>query len=324
MERILVYHTAAIGDSVLASPTVVSLKRKFPQAKITYATHESLIPLLSLCAAIDEFIAVDKVGTIFDIRARLQACKPQLIVDLSGSSKSFTHTALLAPKVLTYKKQEKSRHAVRNYLDTVASICDKIPDEEIFPTLFPADDEKDKIRKMVAAKENRRLLALVPGVGSMRPHRAWPEENWIALAKNILWEKDHAVIIVGGMEDRTLCSRITEKVGDYCFNLSGRLNLKESAAALSLCDGVVSGDTGPAHITVGVGVPVVGLYGPTLVERSGPFGYDNLALSASDKCKCKGRKQCVFQANTSGKCMKEIPMKLVYGNLSSLFPWNRL
>lgn len=322
MERILVYHMAAIGDSVLASPVSVKLKKSYPQAKITCVTHQSLIPLLSLCSGIDEFVGVPEGQSFLDIRNSIQACKPELIVDLSGSNKSLLHTALLAGKNLRYKKNP-AVHAVENYLDTIAPIC-QASDEDRFPSLFVPEAEKDKIRKMLTARENRRLLALVPGVGTHRPHRAWPEDNWSALAKNILWEKDHALVLIGGNDERTLCSRIAEKTGEYCYNLAGKLNLVETAAALSLCDATVSGDTGPAHISIAVGTPVVGLYGPTFLDRSGPYGYSQLALTVSDDCQCTSRKSCPLSTEGYGMCMKKIPMKIVYGNLISLFPWNRV
>ncbi|MBX9689404.1 MAG: glycosyltransferase family 9 protein [Candidatus Obscuribacterales bacterium] len=322
MERILVYHKAAIGDSVLATPVSVKLKKQFPDAKISYLTHESLVPLLSLCPAIDEFISLEKNSGFGDLRMRINERKPQLLVDLSGSSSSFFQTLLSAGKVLRYQKKEKSMHAVDNYLETIAEIC-PVSDKEVFPTLFLSDSEKDRVRKMLN-KDNRRLIALVPGVGLHRPHRAWPEESWLALCKHILWEKDHALILIGGSEERTLCSRIAERVGDFCFNLAGRLNLAETAAALSLCDATVSGDTGPAHISVAVGTPVVGLYGPTLLERSGPYGCNELSISTSEKCRCLARKNCVDAKEQPGTCMKGLPMKIVYGSLSSLFPWNRV
>ncbi len=327
MERILILHAAAIGDSVLGTPVSASLKEKYPSAKITCLTHESLIPLLSICPSIDELIALDEVQPIISARASIGASKPDLIVDLSGSSKSFWQTLFMAKKVLRYQKQSASarpvQHAVDNYLATVSSVCDKPDSSKLFPTLFPKESDTEKVRKMIY-RENKRLLALIPGVGAQRPHRAWPEERWIALTKHILWEKDHALILLGGPEERTLCSRITEKAGEYCFNLAGKLSLAETAAALSLCDATVSGDTGPAHISTAVGTPVVGVYGPTLVERSGPYGMCELALSASDKCQCFNRKSCVLVPDASGKCMGDIQAQTVYANLSSLFPWNRL
>jgi heptosyltransferase-3 len=254
----------------------------------------------------------------------MSAVKADLVVDLSGSSSSFFKTLFLGKKTVHYRKKDKTMHAVDNYLETISSVCELLPAKERFPSLFPPEADKDKIRKLLVAREHRRLLALVPGVGAERPHRAWPEEQWAALAKTILWEKDHAVILIGGMDERTMCSRITEKAGEFCFNLSGKLTLPETAAALSICDGVVSGDTGPMHIAVATGVPVVGLHGPTRMERSGPYGGDELTLSGSHECKCFGSKTCKLVKDGPGKCMNDIRMKLVYGNLSSLFPWNRI
>ncbi len=321
MERILIYHTAAIGDSILGTPVSVCLKKTFPEAKITQLVHGTVQPLLALCPGIDELISMsDDKSSILDVRDRIAKCKPQLIVDLSGSGKSMGNTAFLANTILRYKKQEKEMHAVDNYLATIKSICD-VSAEEKFPTIFPSEENKDKVRKMLP-QIGRRFLALVPGVGAHRPHRAWPEDNWVTLAKNILWEKDHALVLIGGMEERTLCSRIAEKIGEYCYNFAGKLSLVETATLLSLCDGTVSGDTGPAHLSIAVGTSVVGLYGPTLTERSGPYGCSELALSVSDKCKCLARKSCAY-SDGSGVCMKDIPMKVVYGNLISLFPWNR-
>ena len=319
MERILVYHTAAIGDSVLATPVSVNLKTLYPQAKVTYVAHESLIQLLSLCPAIDAFIPAESP----EARELMQESKPELVVDLSGSGKSFLQTLLLPGKSWRYRKREKSLHAVDNYLDTISAAGPLTEAAKRFPTLFVPEPEKDKIRNMLA-REHRRLLALVPGVGSFRPHRAWPEERWCELAKNILWERDHALVLIGGMDERTLCSRIAERAGEFCFNLAGKLSLRETAAALSLCDVTVSADTGPAHISIAVGTPVVGLYGPTAAERSGPYGSSELVLSVQDQCKCRGRKSCVYARGAAGKCMTEINMKIVYGNLSSLFPWNRV
>jgi heptosyltransferase I len=318
MERILVYHPAAIGDSVLATPVAAQLRAAFPQSRISWVCHGSLSELLGLCPAINELIPAESE----DLKSRLQAVKPDLVVDLSGSFKSFLQTLFLAKTTRHYKKKEKSMHVVDNYLETIAGLGEKQEASKIFPTLFVPEAEKDKIRQMLP-REHRRLLALVPGVGSLRPHRAWPEDQWGALAKNILWEKDHALILIGGQEERTMCSRIAERAGEYCFNLAGKLSLRESAAALSVCDAIVSSDTGPAHVSSAVGTPVVGLYGPTTVARSGSWGNAELALSVSDQCRCGGQKWCRYNEG-AGKCMNEIRMKVVYGNLSSLFPWNRV
>ncbi len=40
----------------------------------------------------------------------------------------------------------------------------------------------------------------------------------------------------------------------------------------------IGGDTGPMHLAAALGVPVVGLFGPTNPERNGPWGTRSMVL----------------------------------------------
>ncbi|MBX9571886.1 MAG: glycosyltransferase family 9 protein [Candidatus Obscuribacterales bacterium] len=320
MDKIVIFHAAAIGDAVMATPVSAALRKTYPQAKIVCITHESLLTLLARVPTIDECVAFDKSELTGPIRQQIQALKPNLIVDLSGSSKSFWQTTLLAKKIVRYKKQDpkekNTKHAVANFLETLKPLGIEL-DIPPFPTLFPAQSDKDSVRRQLV-KEGRRLVALVPGVGSARPHRAWPESQWVALAKAVLWQEQHAVLLIGGSDERTMCSRIAEQAGKGCYNLAGKLSLPETAGALSICDAIVSGDTGPAHLGIAVGTPVVGIYGPTKLERSGPYDMQNHCISVSDQCKCLHLKSCPLSSESSGACMQQIPYKVVYEKLEPL------
>ena len=315
MDKIVIFHAAAIGDTVLATPVSALLKRAFPQAKVVYVTHESLIPLLGAVPSIDESRGCN-FGSIGAARQLIKSINPDLIVDLSGSRKSFWQTTRLAKRIIRYKKSPE-KHAVLNFLETLSALGTLKTVGQPFPTLFPKEYDKENVRRMLA-RDERRLVALVPGVGSVRPHRAWPEDQWIGLAKEILWTEKHAVVLIGGSDERTLCSRIAEQSGKFCFNMAGKLTLNETAAVLSICDATVSGDTGPAHMSTAIGTPVIGIYGPTDVKRSGPYGMEQHALSATAKCKCLHLKTCPLTSGGPGACMKEISFKEVYANLAPI------
>ncbi|HEX8237811.1 MAG TPA: glycosyltransferase family 9 protein [Abditibacteriaceae bacterium] len=66
----------------------------------------------------------------------------------------------------------------------------------------------------------------------------------------------------------------------------GRINLLQVAAVGERCCVVVTADTGPMHIMAAVGAPIVALFGPTSVERTGPVqkpdGQPIRVLDASD------------------------------------------
>lgn len=269
-------------------------------------THESLFALLSHCPYIDELTPVS--GGLVERYKTVSLLKPDRVVDLSGSLKSRLVTFANAPDVVHYKKQVKSAppmmHAVENFLETVAAWGIPAP-QAVFPTLSRESLPKPPLSIATGS------IALVPGVGSLRPHRAWSKAKWIALGKDILTRLKRPVILIGGKAESNLCAEIASQLGDECINASGSLSLPESAAVISTCALLVSGDTGPAHMAVAVGTRVIGLYGPTFAERSGPYGPAHQVISVSHACECKQLKQCRFKLE-DGRCMDQITYEAVY------------
>lgn len=309
--QVVIYHPAAIGDVLLATPVARALKQHFPGCRITHLTHESLFALLSHCPYIDELAPVS--GGLLERHKTVSSLKPQRVVDLSGSLKSRLVTFANAPDVVHYKKQVKAAppmmHAVENFLQTIAAWDVPAP-QPVFPTLSVESLPKPSISIPPGS------IALVPGVGSLRAHRAWPKTKWIALGKEIISRLKRPVLLIGGEAERDLCAEIASQLSDECIDACGRLSLPESAAAIAACDILLSGDTGPAHLAVAVGTRVIGLYGPTFAERSGPYGPANQVISVSRECECKQLKQCKFKLE-DGRCMDQITYEAVYELLTA-------
>lgn len=160
------------------------------------------------------------------------------------------------------------------------------------------------------------MIGIVPGVGKVRPHRAWLYEGWQYLIHHILEWNSHLPVLIGGPDEVELCRRLNEDSNNACLNVSGVLSLPETAAVLKACEVVISGDTGPAHLAVAVGTRVIGLYGPTFPERSGPYGCLDLVLDQSENCQCLALKQCTFaNPGEPGRCMQRIMLPEVLEKL---------
>jgi ADP-heptose:LPS heptosyltransferase len=312
--NILVFHPAAIGDAMLASPVAATLKLNFPAAKVTYWTHAELRPiLLSLCPSIDEIIDYDRKASIFELAKTFTDFKADLFVDLANNTKSKLMTLISRrTKIFRYEKQaalaRPIRHAAENFLDTIRPICPQLPGFP-FPTIFPEGLAEEVVERLLAERglPNSPIIGIVPGVGKHRPHRAWIYESWVYLLQHIGRWSPHVPALIGGSDEVKLCAELEAAVGTPCLNLAGRLSLPETAALLKHCRVVVSGDTGPAHIAVAVGTPVIGLYGPTFPERSGPYGCLDMVLDQSESCACHDEKHCRFaNPHDSGQCMARI------------------
>lgn len=309
--QVVIYHPAAIGDVVLATPVARALKQHLGECRIIHMTHESLFALLACCPYIDE--VQPAAGALVNQRSAISQRKPQYVVNLSGSFKSKAVTWGTAPHVVHYKKEVKlappMMHAVDNFLSTLRP-WQVEPPEQVFPTL-----SRDSLPEPPLAAGS---IALAPGVGALRPHRAWPESKWIELGKAILGNISRPLCLIGGHAELDLCRRIAAVLGSQCTNLAGQLSLPETASALASADVLVSGDTGPAHIAVATGTKVIGLYGPTFAERSGPYGNADRVISVSQNCQCKRLKQCKFKLQ-DGRCMDQITYEAVYELLLTAF-----
>jgi heptosyltransferase I len=321
-KRIFIFYPAAIGDTVLSTPVPVTLKQKYPGAHVMYQTHTSLIPLLSMCKAIDEVVPYEKKMPVAELRGRVLGSRPDLFVDLTRSVRARLLTAFTGIPVLRYKKQNMDemprKHAAENLLDTLAPLGIERSDK-LFPTLSPDAVLLSEARSLVSIGENERFIVMVPGVGGLRPHRAWDEAHWIELGRKL--EKDMTVVLVGGAHEQALCARIQERLGRACLNAAGRLSLPQTAALLSQAIGVVSGDTGPSHIAVAVGTPVVGVLGPTYVERSGPYGMKPYCVDVSANCKCQKLKHCQLLEESfygAGWCMAQVETDQVLSKVEAL------
>jgi len=322
--NIVIFHPAAIGDCMLATPVATTLRLNFPGAKITYWTHASLRSmLLGLCPAVDDVVDYVREASLFQQIKTFDQLRPDLFVDLSNSAKTRAFTWLTKTKVLRYEKQSATetprKHATANFLDTIKPVCDEYP-EHLFPTIFP-DALASEILQRVLAQHDfgpQPLIGIVPGVGKLRPHRAWIYDGWLYLLQHVLSWQSHIPVLIGGADEEELCARLVSETAGRCLNLAGRLNLPETAAVLKRCKVVVAGDTGPAHIAVAVGTRVIGLYGPTFPERSGPYGCKDLLVDQSAACQCHDLKACRYaNAGAPGECMHRIMLPDILAHIKS-------
>jgi lipopolysaccharide heptosyltransferase II len=119
-------------------------------------------------------------------------------------------------------------------------------------------------------------VAMFPGLaeggGRLFEHRRWPAERYAILANQIMERHGGGVILFGDASDREPNFRISNDIGFPVLDLTGRLDLDGMAAVMQLCDAVISNDSAPMHLAVSVGTPTVGIFGPTAARNSGPYG----------------------------------------------------
>lgn len=121
-------------------------------------------------------------------------------------------------------------------------------------------------------------------LGASRAIRRWPPRHLIAVGRRLA-AAGLRLVLCGGAGDRPAADEIATALGSAVIDLCGRTTVAELAAVLERSDVLVTGDTGPMHLAVAVGTPVVALFfGPALPVDTGPYAADQLCLHAPVPC----------------------------------------
>jgi ADP-heptose:LPS heptosyltransferase len=137
------------------------------------------------------------------------------------------------------------------------------------------------------ANSTARLIVLHVSAGN--PFRRWPEVAFAHVAAELVRQSaDRFVLVTAGPSDRDAVQRVLATAREHAGGAAARIidaedfSLDELRAVLDRSALFIGGDSGPLHIASTSDVPIVGLYGPTLPERSAPWRPPTLAMASID------------------------------------------
>ena len=122
-----------------------------------------------------------------------------------------------------------------------------------------------------------KVLVLSPAAS--KAERNWLPERYAALA-DYANQQGFSVVITGGPTELevNLAKDIESHLNCNALNLVGKTNLKQLLCVLAKSDLVIAPDTGPAHMAVTMGTPVIGLYAHSNPARTGPYLYQDYVV----------------------------------------------
>jgi lipopolysaccharide heptosyltransferase II len=168
-----------------------------------------------------------------------------------------------------------SGHHLHNYLHLVTELgANPAPTP---PRITVTSQEKADLQTRLSIDHSRPVVALNPGA-EYGPAKRWPAERFIDTAAQVDQVQNCTWIVTGGPGDSLLANQITSAlisrlppVGTpRIHNLAGKTSLRELCVVLSICDSVLTNDTGPMHLAAAVGTHVIVPFGSTSPELTGP------------------------------------------------------
>jgi ADP-heptose:LPS heptosyltransferase len=164
---------------------------------------------------------------------------------------------------------------------------------------------RQRLRQDFAVLHDKSLVLLYVSGGAL-PIRAWPEENYIALAQALL-AKGHAVGLIGLPEDKPQALRVLAQCQDpACIDLTGYTKrLRELLLLFHCAQLLITNDGGPGHFASLTPIDCIAFFGPETSKLYGPIHPGFTVLEGRTACSpcltaynhrdsfCDGDNQCL-------------------------------
>ena len=332
-EKILVLGPAWVGDMVLAQSLFKTLKVKQPDCIIDVAAPAWTLPLLDRMPEISEKIALPFKHGELAFFERLRFGKSlkykgytQAII-LTNSFKSA-----LLPFAAGIKKRTGFLGEMRYGLINDIRPLDKtkliktverfvflgLDKNENLPKIIPSPQINSSpeaawllaYRAGVLNKENsvenkNKILGLCPGAEYGEAKR-WPAEYYAEVANEAL-NKGWQVWLFGSDKDVPVTSQINQLSQNKCTNFGGKTKLGEAIDLMSICNTIISNDSGLMHIAAALDKKLIAIYGSSDPTHTPPMHPQAVIEYLGLECSPCFKRVCPLQEPSEKlKCLKKI------------------
>jgi heptosyltransferase-2 len=293
--KILVVNLGGIGDLLLSTPAVRSLKETFPRASITMLVTPQAGPLARDLPYVDSvrLLYLDAGGAFRNAWTLMRFWMRHFDIALNMRSIASERGARLIQWIFSVVKPRVSagrntdgrgsffsisvpetlhgeKHEMEYDLDLVSAAGARVEGRTI--DLFRDGPSIHKIGVLLAQNGVEAGSTPVIGIhpGGKKSHR-WPLHYFCSVVKELAHRYPQVVfVITGDRSEISLGNTICHNVAAHVVNFAGQLSIKETISLIRQCALFISNDTGPMQIAAAAGVPLVALFGPGYVTRFDP------------------------------------------------------
>lgn len=304
VQRILIVRPDHLGDMLLTTPAIRTLRAALPDAEIHALVGEWSAEPLSYYEEIDHVLTIPFPG--FKRGAAANALSPyQLALKSAGKLRKIGyHAALILrpdhwwgalitflagipnrigythPDVeafLTRGVVQQREHAVLQNLRLIQALLEQpylVNDPIHLPLRFPVHEaDRGVIDDELYARtvrDDKPLVVIHPGAGTWV--KRWEPERWAQVADILAHQLDAVVVFTGGDHERDLVQDIQSRMKQHAISLVGETGVGGLAALFQRARIVLGPDSGPLHLAVAVGTPTVTLFGAADPVEFGSWG----------------------------------------------------
>ncbi len=332
--KILFIRFSSIGDIVLTTSPLRSLKKEFPNVQIHFLTLEENASLLEGNSNIDRLHVLEKQAGVFrliSIGNYLNECGYEFVVDMHDSLRSkIIRSRMKSGKLYSLKKPRWKRFKLFEFhkndfqkdfsqLGLYHSVIKELLSQEnqSSTSLFISESEKEDVNILLSKNgfKGNKYIVCIPGAAW--ENKTWKPENYLKLFK--YFKENEFEIILLGTEKDIICNECA-LIDDSLTNMAGKTGFRKSLSIISQAQLVIGSDTGFVHSAEALGIPAVMLLGPTSTETgAGVTKSNSMNIQVEDiwcrPCSQNGSRPCF---RTEKFCMNSIQPESVINQISRM------
>lgn len=328
-EKILFFRPDHIGDLLLTTPAIHSLKKSFPEVDLTIAVGSWSKDILKYNPYIDNVFIInlpslargtktsyfEMIKRTFRLRKSTYdhifsfriAAKSAVVSLFLGGKKRWGFDVMKSKWAFTEKiHYDKNKHVVENYLNLIESFGAKRENNGL--EIFIKEEERLNFEKKFNLPENYVIIS--PGAGYSP--KLWVSERWSEIANWLNANINIPFVFTGIISEEFLINAITSNVKGTFLNLCGMLSLRELAILMERSKLLLTVDSAAMHLAVATKTPVIALFGYTNPDQWGPYPKDDKYIVLYKRLKNQ----------KSEYCMKNIQVEDVRTAVSSMLMKN--
>lgn len=283
--NILVVSNTGLGDTLLSTPAIISLRRSFPDIQITFLINKKMFPLFNGLDFVNDFILyssgfINQLTIVKEIRKR--EIDTIFLFHSNGPEDIFFSVLSRARNIL--KMTDNKNHDFHNlFINPPNSLLQHDIEKklDLVRLLNPTNIVKEmfipnhfyNMNGIIKKDPNYTYIGIQ--MGAQEAYKMWPVENFINLVDklNMNFKYIKFVLLGSTNNENKIADRFERsiEIKDSVINLCGQSNIQELPIILNDLDLILTNDTGTLHLSIAMGKDTVSIFGPTNPDEFGPY-----------------------------------------------------
>ncbi|OGW83680.1 MAG: lipopolysaccharide heptosyltransferase II [Omnitrophica bacterium GWA2_52_8] len=304
-KQVLLITLSNIGDVIMTTPVMASLKSAFPDSELTVVAGTRAQGILQGSRIIDRLLVYDKKKTFRHKWELVQALRERdydFVLDLRHTVIPYLVHAKKRSPLLRHLKQTSMR---ARHLEMLACMGISEPADLRFD-FFDAADERSaqEVLNRQGVRSPKNWIVVAPVAASEL--KTWPLKKYKEVIGALLQETPCDIFLVGDERESRMAASLTGADPERIYNLAGKMKLRELASVIRRSALVLSNDSAVMHLAYELGCPVVALFGPTDALKYGHEGPFFKVIRKPVFCSPCGQPACRFERQS---CFEDLETK---------------